>query len=193
MKKLTNYLLIAAITISTVAFISTKKATSTFDIEKAEFLEFLEGSKSYTLELADAMPADKYAFRPHDSIRSFGEQLAHMGMSTKFLTGIFIKGEAPPKPEQFAEFGKIEKETGTSKEACIEALTKAFDDMKATYESMSEEQMNETFTVFFDPKQPKFSKKKGFQFIKDHMIHHRGQALVSLRMQGIKAPDYRLY
>ncbi|MDJ0646481.1 MAG: DinB family protein [Flavobacteriaceae bacterium] len=193
MKKLTNYLLIAAIAISTIAFISNKEASSSFTIEKAEFLEFLDGNKSYTLELAEAMPADKYTYKPHDSVRSFGEQLAHMGMSTKFLTGIFIKGEAMPPQEAFAEFGKMEKEMGASKEACIEALTKALDDMKATYESMSEEQMNETFTVFFDPNQPKFSKKRGFQFIKDHMIHHRGQALVSLRMQGIKAPQYRLY
>ena len=39
----------------------------------------------------------------------------------------------------------------------------------------------------------KFSKEKGFQFISEHIAHHRGQALVSLRMQGIKAPPYRLY
>ena len=27
----------------------------------------------------------------------------------------------------------------------------------------------------------------------EHISHHRGQALVSLRMQNIKAPAYRLY
>jgi len=193
MKRLKNFLILGAIVLSTVAFIGNKKAAADFDIEKAEFLQFLEESKSYALELAEAMPADKYTFSPHDSVRTFGEQLAHVGMSTKFLTDMFINGAPPPKPEDFAAFGKMEKDIGASKEKCIESITAAYAHMKATYEGMTEEQMNETFVVFFDPAQPKFSKKRGFEFIKNHILHHNGQALVSLRMQGIKAPAYRLY
>ncbi len=193
MKKLTNYLLIAVIAISTVAFISTKKATTSFDIEKAEFMELLEETKSYTIELAEAMPADKYTFKPHDSIRSFGEQMAHIGMSSKFLLDMFVKGAPMPSQEQFAEAAKMEKEMGVDKEKVIATITATFKEIKDTYKGMSEEQMKETFKVPFDPKQPEFSKKKAFTFIKDHMIHHRGQALVGLRMQGIKAPQYRLY
>lgn len=193
MKKLTNYLLIAAVAISTIAFIGNKKAASDFDIEKAEFMASLEEAKSYTIELAELMPADKYTFKPHDSVRSFGEQLAHMAMSSKFLTDIFIKGEPMPAPEMFAKIAQMEKEMGADKEKCIAALNETMKYVKETYEGMSKEQLNETFKVPFDPNQPEFSKKKGFDFIKDHMIHHRGQALVALRMQDIKAPRYRLY
>ena len=193
MKKLTNYLLIAMVAVSTIAFIGNNKAASDFDIEKAEFMASLEEAKSYTIELAELMPADKYTFKPHDSVRSFGEQLAHMAMSSKFLTDIFIKGEPMPAPEMFAKIAQMEKEMGADKEKCVAALNETMKYVKETYEGMSEEQLNETFKVPFDPKQPEFSKKRGFDFIKDHMIHHRGQALVALRMQGIKAPQYRLY
>lgn len=193
MKKLIYSFLIALVAISTVAFVNTK--TTTLETEKGDdyFLEFLEESKSYTLELAEAMPADKYTFKPHDSVRSFGEQMAHIGMSSKFLLGNFVKGEPfPTDPKVFAEIGKMEKEMGTSKEACIKTLIEAFNDIESTYKSMDDAAMKEEFTVPFDPKQPKFPKSKAFKFIKNHMIHHTGQALVSLRMQDVKAPAYRL-
>jgi hypothetical protein len=59
MKKLTFYALIVVVAISTVAFVNTKNTT--VENEKADdyFLEFLEESKSYTIERAEAMPADK--------------------------------------------------------------------------------------------------------------------------------------
>jgi len=193
MKKLTSIFLIAVIAISTVAFVSTKKDNTEFETSKIEFLSFLEEAKSYTIELAEAMPADKYTFKPHDSIRSFGEQMAHIGMSSKFLMEMFVNGQSMPGPEAFAEMAKMEKEMGADKEKCIATLNATFAAIKDTYKGMSKEQLKETFVVPFDPKKPEFSKKKAFSFIKDHMIHHRGQALVSLRMQGIKAPQYRLY
>jgi len=193
MKKLLYSFLIALVAISTVAFVNTK--TTTLETEKTDdyFLEFLEESKSYTIELAEAMPADKYTFRPHDSIRSFGEQMAHLGMSSKFLLDVFVNGQPMPGPETFAEIGKMEKEMGTNKEMCIKTVSESFKIIKETYEGMSEEQLKETFTVPFDPKQPEFAKSRAFDFIKEHIVHHRSQALVSLRMQGIKAPAYRLY
>tara|TARA_R110002073_G_scaffold139232_3_gene289463 strand:+ start:18528 stop:19112 length:585 start_codon:yes stop_codon:yes gene_type:complete len=194
MKKLTIYLVVAVVAISTAAFMNTTVKTLEANHSTDDFIAFLAETKSYTLELAEAMPADKYTFRPHDSIRSFGEQMAHIGMSSGFLLNLFIKGEPfPTDPNAFAEIGKMEKTMGLSKEECIKGITAAFEEIETTYKSMDEAALKETFTVAFDPEQPKFSKQKGFTFIKEHMIHHRGQALVALRMQGIKAPSYRLY
>ena len=161
--------------------------------DKTHFLESLFVSKSYTLQIAEAMPAIKYSFKPTDSVRSFGEQMAHIAMSSKFLVDLFVKGGAMPSQEDFAAAAKMEKEMGASKEACIKALTEAYDMVATTYENMSDEQLTETFVVPFDPKQPSFAKEKAFQFISEHNAHHRGQALVALRMQGIKSPGYKLY
>ena len=193
MKKSIFYFVLGALMVSTIAFIKVDKKPTRINAAESYLVAFI-GVKAYTLEIAEAMPADKYNFRPHDSVRSFGEQMAHIGMSSKFLMGMFIKGEPmPTDPEVFANIGKMEKEMGTSKEECIKALTEAFDSIIAMHESMDEESLKESFIIPFDPKQPKFSKEKGFQFISEHIAHHRGQALVSLRMQGIKAPPYRLY
>lgn len=195
MKKLTSYFLIALVAISTVAFISTKNTALEPDMPTDDFIEFLAGAKSYTIELAELMPADKYTVRPHDSVRSFGEQMAHIGMSSKMLMDILIKGGPMPGPEEFAKGAQMEKEMGANKEQCIATITAAFKDIEETYKGMTDAQRKEKFKIpqAFDPNQPEFTNKRGFEFIKEHMIHHRGQALVSLRMQGIKAPAYRLY
>ena len=193
MKKSIIYFMLGTLMVSTIAFIKVDKKSAKINAAESYFVA-LNGVKAYTLEIAEAMPADKYNFRPHDSVRSFGEQIAHIGMSSKFLMVMFIKGEPmPTDPEVFANIGKMEKEMGSSKEACLKALNDTFDTLISTYESMNEESLKESFTIPFDPNQPKFSKEKGFQFISEHIAHHRGQALVSLRMQGIKAPPYRLY
>ena len=193
MKKSIFYLVLGALLVISIAFMEPEKnATEENTVES--ITAAVNGVKAFTLEIAEAMPADKYTFRPHDSVRSFGEQMAHIGMSSKFLLGMFINGQPmPTDPEVFANIGKMEKEMGTSKEACIKSITEAFDEIIATHEAMDAESLKESFTIPFDPNQPKFSKEKGFQFISEHIAHHRGQALVSLRMQGIKSPAYRLY
>ena len=194
MKKAFFYFAMSVFVMSTIAFVNVENKATTNTEAADYYINKLSGVKAYTLEIAEAMPEDKYTFRPHDSIRSFGEQMAHLGMSSKFLLSMFIKGEPmPTDPEVFATMGKMEKEIGASKEACIKVITEAFDDLEAAYQSMSAENLEETFVIPFDPSQPSFTKEKGFQFIYEHIAHHRGQALVSLRMQGIKAPAYRLY
>lgn len=192
MKKTNIYLILGILVMSTVAFTKVKSNDVKTNTIKADIAALLV-SKSYTLQIAEAMPADKYGFRPTDSVRSFGEQMAHIATSTKFLVDLFVKGQPMPSQEDFAKAAKMEKETGASKEACIKALTEAYELVATTYENMSDEQLAETFVVPFDPKQPSFAKEKAFQFISEHNAHHRGQALVSLRMQGIKSPDYKLY
>lgn len=192
MKKVIIYFSLGVLAMSTIAFHKIESNTAKSKDVKADISAFLV-SKTYTLQLAEAMPADKYTFRPADSIRSFGEQMAHIAMSSKFLVGMFINGEPMPSQEDFAAAAKMEKEMGASKEACIKALTEAYNSVTATYENMSDEQLAETFVVPFDPTQPSFAKEKAFQFIREHNAHHRGQALVALRMQGIKSPNYKLY
>jgi len=191
MKKSIIYFILGALVVSTFAFVKADN-TSVKDNFAESYSKILESAKAYTLEIAEAMPEDKYTFRPNDSVRSFGEQMAHIGMSSNFFLSAFIKGEELPPfdPKAIAE---KEKQVGASKAETVKIVTEAFDDVIATLRGMDEEGLNETFEVFFDPNKPSFTKEQGFQFIRDHITHHRGQALVSLRMQDIESPRYRLY
>ncbi|RPD98505.1 DinB family protein [Aureibaculum marinum] len=192
MKKFSIYFTLGLLVMSTIAFVKFESKTTKPDNTKTYFKMLVE-SKSYTLQIAEAMPANKYSFKPTDSVRSFGEQMAHIATSSIFLIDLFVKGKPMPSQEDFATAATKELEVSTSKEACIQALKESYDLIINTYKNMSDDELNEFFIVPFDPEQPAFTKDKAFQFVNEHTAHHRGQALVSLRMQGIKAPNYKLY
>jgi len=191
MKKSFFYFILGLLIVSTIAFVKIDNTTSANSDFADSFSKVLLHAKEYTLEVAEAMPEDGYTFRPTDSVRSFGEQMAHIGMSSKFILNTFIKGEKTDFDPAASE--KLEKELGMSKTEVVKLLNEAFDDVIEKLKSMNNESLDNTFVLFFDPSNPEFTKKQGFLFIRDHITHHRGQAIVSLRMKGEKAPSYRAF
>ena len=187
MKKSITYFLLGALSVGLFAFVSDKNAESKSFHDS--FMATLQNAKAYTIEVADKMPADDYSFRPHDSVRSFGEQMAHIALSTKLLNTMFIKGEKIDFNP--AEGAKLEKSMGASKEECIKLLNANFDDLIATIEVMNDTDLQNTFIFGFAPNKPELSKEEGFLFIRDHITHHRGQAITTLRIKGHNAPTYR--
>jgi len=154
---------------------------------KTSFITVLENAKAYTIEVAETMPAENYTFKATDSVRTFGEQMAHIGMSSMFITTKLIKGEEMPESKV------TEQEIGASKEKAIELLNMSFDHVIATLRDMDDKELQEKFVLFFRPEKPEYTKLEGFMFLRDHITHHRGQALVYLRMKGQKAPQFRAF
>ena len=89
MKKSINYFLLGVLSVGLFAFVNKDDNVDTGF--KNSFTETLKNAKAYTLEVAEKMPAEDYSFKPHDSVRTFGEQMAHIGMSSKLLNTMFIK------------------------------------------------------------------------------------------------------
>lgn len=165
-----------------------EKPTTTGPLDfKASVVSILKNSKAYTLQVAETMPAEDYSFKTADSVKTFGEQMAHLAMSSMFIHKKLILGEELPESEM------TEESIGASKEQTIEVINMAFDSIIASLEEMSHEQLHEKFSVFFLPEKPEFTKIEGFLFIRDHVTHHRGQAIVYLRIKGHKAPQYRAF
>lgn len=187
MKKSITYFFLGAMTLGLFAFISNDK-----DEKKGfqdSFTATLKSAKAYTLEVAEKMPAEDYTFKPHDSVRTFGEQMAHIAMSSQLLNTMFIKGEKVDFNP--AEGAKMEKAIGASKEECLKLINANFDDIIATIEGMSDKDLQATFVFGFAPDKPELTKEEGFLFIRDHITHHRGQAITTLRIKGHDAPAYR--
>lgn len=187
MKKSITYLLMGVISIGLFAFMSNDK-TEEAGFQDS-FLQTLKNAKAYTLEVAEKMPAEDYTFTPHDSVRTFGEQLAHLSMSSKLLNSMFIKGEEVAFDPIEGE--KMMKKVGASKEECIQVINASFDEVIATMEGMTEEDLQQTFVFGFAPDKPELTKEQGFLFIRDHITHHRAQAITYLRIKGHDAPQYR--
>src|SRR5262245_47922343 len=88
-------------------------------------------AKRDIVESADQMPEANYAYKPVDSVRTFGQILAHVADSNYFYCAR-AKGETPPSPD-----GKLEKDA-TTKAAIVKALADSVAYCDAVYASLTE-------------------------------------------------------
>jgi len=155
---------------------------------RAEFVGLWKTMKAYTLEVAEAMPADKYDFRPDDSVRTFAQQLKHLSYANMFFVKVFFMGEQ-------VEFDQTIEQVGMSKEEVIAFMNESFDLVLEKAENINDEMLNEQVEIFLVPVDPKpmLSRRQMFVFMRDHVTHHRGQAIVYLRVNGIVPPQYRAF
>jgi uncharacterized damage-inducible protein DinB len=88
------------------------------------------GAKRNIVESASQMPEADYGFKPVDTVRTFGEILAHVADSNYFYCAR-SKGEPPPVPD-----GTLEK-TATTKAAIVKALGESVAYCDAVYASLT--------------------------------------------------------
>ena len=143
-----------------------------------ECLEKWENGAEYTIELAEAMPADKYDFRPSPEVRSFREQVVHImnnmvWLSSTYLSKTSFKGDL--------------KHKDLSKDEIIMLLRQATIFAKSAIKNLEPEDLEDTVDFFAGP----MTKRQILVLMNDHMTHHRGQIIVYARMNDIKPPRYR--
>lgn len=132
---------------------------------KKFLLSTLENSRKYTLDVASAMPENAYSSKMTADTWSFGELLSHIAYGIywweqNFVKGVKVEWTSPAAP--------------TSKKEIVDALTTAYDSLRKTIETSP---VDDEVT-------------KGFFMTIDHITHHRGQAVIHLRKQGVVPPDY---
>lgn len=149
------------------------------DNTKDAFLEKWQNSRDYLLEVAEAMPQEKYNYKPTERQMTFGGQLLHIRANmlwlgtTYFTEKDFNRNALTANPPQ-------------GKEAIIIALKDGFDMIYAFAKAFPEEQLSESVTFFAGPK----SRYQILNLLQDHVTHHRGQLIVYLNMNEISPPTY---
>jgi uncharacterized damage-inducible protein DinB len=139
-----------------------------------------ELQKAYTLEVAEAMPAEKYTFKPTEEMRTFGELMAHIG-SSNYSFSANARGAEPPAEARF--------EGEATKERVVAFLRGAFDYAAEAIASLDDQQAKEEISIFGG--RLTLTRAKLIEFMRNHTTHHRGYALPYLRLNGIKPPAYR--
>ena len=149
-----------------------------------EFLAELKLSRAYTLECAQAMPGEKYEFRPVPEVRTFGQQMVHLSEAVPGLYELFVENKKTPT-HPFSEGGK---EPVLSKEEIIARLGMGFDYVERSAAKLSVATLRQTTKIFGGKV---ISKHRMLRFLLDHTTHHRGQTVVYLRLNHIQPPLYR--
>ncbi len=141
-----------------------------------------KGMKSYTLEVAEAMPEDKYSYKPVADENTFGYQLVHMANNMYFISSKLIRNIEVPVGVKIIEA----KDSKMSKKEIIEYLGKAFDYAGETFVGMTDKTLEEELDYWGGHS----TKRKIVFLLNDHQTHHRGQLVVYLRLNGVKPPKY---
>ena len=64
-----------------------------------EFIALWKTTRDYTLETLDAMPADKFDYKPTPVQMNFGKQFTHTGSTNSYLFGVTTNKERVKEPE----------------------------------------------------------------------------------------------
>lgn len=150
-----------------------------------EQIEVWDVAIAQVLELADAMPDELLNYRPHDSMRSFAEQLIHIGQSSEIITNLFLKDI--PRPENVPAINAEEMTKADIKSYIKEKLEIA----RATMASMSNKQLLEEEVTSFSGN--KMTRLEGMQFVHDHLTNHKAKANLYMRLAGQIPPKYKYY
>jgi uncharacterized damage-inducible protein DinB len=137
------------------------------------------------MDLADAMPEDMYDYKPHDSLKTFAGQLAHIAGSSKVIANMFLKDIKPSAPPADVDVAAMSKEE--LKQMVTDQLNETWDIIK----TMSDEQLlNEKVTSFAGNQ---ITRLEGLWVVHDHLTNHKAKANMYVRVSGNKPPNYRYY
>jgi uncharacterized damage-inducible protein DinB len=130
------------------------------------------------VELAEAIPADKYAWRPAPGVRSTGEVFMHIATASYYL--LDAAGQKSSKDVDSIDVKKV----ATDKEAVIKWLKGALDQVRQDHVSATPADMQRKVTLM---------KHDGtvegvYLRILVHANEHMGQLIAYARMNGVVPP-----
>jgi len=144
---------------------------------KAELLAELTGVEKKLVDLAQAVPAEKYGWRPGDGVRSVSEVYMHVAGANFMLPSLM-----GVKPPEGIDPG-MEK-TVTDRAKVVEMVKKSFDHTRKAVES--------TPLADFDKKIKYFGRegtvRSLFLLLVNHAHEHMGQSIAYARINGVTPP-----
>jgi uncharacterized damage-inducible protein DinB len=141
-----------------------------------------DGAKLNIKESADLMEEANYGFKPVDSVRTFGQILAHLA-GANFVFCAAAKGEKPPHAEDAFE------KTATTRAQIIKAVADSHAYCDAVFASMDDKKLGETIEMPFG--MGKGARARALVMNIGHGNEHYGNLVTYFRLKGIVPPSSR--
>lgn len=145
---------------------------------RKEILLHIADAEKKLAALAEATPADKYAWRPADGVRSIGEVYLHVAVGNYFLSTFF--GGKPPAG---IDLRNLEKQGG-DKAKTIETMKKSFEFVRAAINAVPEADFGKPVKLF----DHEGTYREAFVIVAAHNHEHLGQSIAYARMNKITPP-----
>ena len=163
---------------------------------KAEYLKEFDQTSKHLVQLADAMPADKFGWRPQGA-RSVSEVYVHIATANFLLLGLTgvklpaeyypdIKRNAKGEPDMHALFARTEEleKTVTEKDQVVKMLNASIDAVRDQFSKLTTADLDKP-TEFFGEK----TTIRGICLrLLAHLNEHYGQSVAYARVNGVVPP-----
>lgn len=137
------------------------------------------------MELIDSMPDEHLNYSPDDTVRTFAEQMVHIGISSEMITSLFLKDI--PRPDSIPQVDAATMTKVELKDFVRQRLDKA----GSIIVSMSNDQLlNEKVKSYMGNE---MSRLEGMIFAHDHLTNHKAKANLYIRLVGKTPPSYNYY
>jgi len=136
------------------------------------------------IPLAELMPAEHYGFRPHPAVRTFGEQLRHIG-AVQWVVGSALLDEPPPVEVGDGDSGPLDM---VAKPDIIRYARDSFAQIKRAVAATTPENLLELVPHPYDAQNRSFTRLAVIADYGSHGWEHYGQMVVYLRINGMAPP-----
>jgi uncharacterized damage-inducible protein DinB len=148
----------------------------------SQFLRELESEVRATRECLAEVPMDKADWKPHPKSMQLGYLAQLVADIPRWIQYAIEKGEV--------DFATYEQFKGTTSDELVAHFEKSVAAAKRALDAVSDEDLKGTFYLRHGEKEL-FSSPKDENIMQslNHLVHHRGQLSVYLRMNDVKIPS----
>lgn len=144
---------------------------------RTEYLKQLDEAEKKFVQLAEAVPQDKYGWRPGPGVRSISEVYMHVAGADLMIPSAL--GLKPP-----AGMARDAETKVTEKAQVIDALHKSFEHARKAAAAVTDEDMGAPVKLFGQD-----NTKMGVLFLMAYHLHeHLGQSIAYARTVGVTPP-----
>lgn len=139
----------------------------------------IDEAREKLVALANAMPNDKYGWRPGEGVRTTGEVFNHVAAANYFLPTFWgAKVPAGVNPQT------LEKEMSGDKAKTVDALTKSFDHLREAILAVPEADLDRKIKLFGH----EATVRDAMMVLASHAHEHLGQSIAYARSNGVVPP-----
>lgn len=145
---------------------------------RADYFVELDSVGKKIRELAEAVPADKYGWRPAAGVRSISEVFMHIVGGNYYLPS-FLGAKWPEG------IGRDSEKTVKDKARVLEMLKQSLENAKEAGRMVSDANLDRKVKVF---QGREMTQRQVLMVLLNHLHEHLGQAIAYARMNGIVPP-----
>lgn len=152
---------------------------------KDAFIGELKYESSMTKKMLERVPLDKKDWKPHEKSMTLGRLATHVAENTHWVSDIHHIDDF-----DFLKDYNFKPVTASTTDELLNIFQTNLDEAMADLSSMSDDEFEKSWTVRRGEQVMSTTPKKiairGWAF--NHMIHHRGQLSVYLRLLNVPVP-----